>query len=336
MTTKISIFEKHPKTTLSLISVVILLSLYGLASLKIFNNATTEFEDRNFKTIVHQFYVGRIIDNNIGRFIKLREHPPNESWSERPTRNYLKNIAPNAIERKYYPVHTDQYGFIGPSEIHAEPDIKIVFLGGSTTECLYMDETERFPYVVGRLLEKKLNKKVNTYNGGVSANTSMHSLNILLNKVLPMKPDYVIFMHNINDLVLLRAAGSYWYPDSLKSTVQTSKNVFTRYEFPPQPVRYEEENIKSEFAKNLETFIAICRIRNITPILMTQANRVEKDNLYHEFNDIIRVIGEKEKVKVIDLAQKVPKDSSVLYDSYHYTAKGSALAAEIIAKEMQS
>lgn len=331
----VSVFEKHPKKTLLIITMILFLALYGICSLKIINNAYTEFESKSIKTLVHQYYVGKIIDNNIGRFIKLREYRPNEEKFERPSRNYIKNIAPNSIERKYYRVVTDKHGFIGPSEIYEDPDIKIVFLGGSTTECLYMEENERFPYQVGQLLSNQLQKKVNSYNGGVSANESMHSLNILMNKVLRLKPTMVVFMHNINDLVILRSHGQYWYTDSLKSHVQTSKNVFTRYEFAKDPKPVSDEHIISEFKHNLETFIAICKIREIQPVLMTQANRVKDDPLYHHFNQVIREIGIKHNVLVVDLAKAIPSTTQYLYDSYHYTAQGSKLAASVITEQLQ-
>ncbi len=332
---KVNIFEKHPKKTLFTLVLLMGLAVYGAISIKFINNKFTEFENKSIKKIVHQHHVANIIDNNVGRFIKLREYRPNQEKLERPTRNYIKNIYPNTIERKYYRVVTDSNGFIGPSEIHENPDIKIVFLGGSTTECLYMEETERFPYVVGRLLEKNLAKKVNSYNGGVSANESMHSINILLNKVLPMKPNMVVFMHNINDLSILRSQGSYWYPNSLKSHVQTAKNVFTRYEFPQTQTLFDEKEISEEFARNLQTFVAICKIRNIVPVLMTQANRVTDDALYHRFNDIIREVAQKESVALVDLAALIPPTPDNFYDSYHYKAAGANLAAVHIASHLQ-
>jgi hypothetical protein len=331
---KQNIFENHPKKTIIFIVMLLFAGIYGLCSIKFINNAYTEFESKSIKTILHQYYVSKIIDNNIGRFIKLREHRPSQEIFERPTRNYIKNIAPNIIERKYYRLATDKDGFIQPSDIHQDPDIKIVFLGGSTTECLYMEEQERFPYLVGRKLEEALGKKVNAYNGGKSANESMHAINILLNKVLLLKPDMVVLMENVNDLAVLRSQGSYWYPDSLKSHVQTAKNVFTRHQFPPHDESYDEQHIIQEFSRNLRTFIAICKIRDVQPILMTQSNRVTNDPLYHRFNEVIREVGIKEGVVVIDLAKAIAPEPRYFYDSYHYTAQGSQLAATVIAQNL--
>ncbi len=333
---KVNLFEKHPKKTLLGLIIVILLALYGAASIKFLNNKYTEFENKSIKKLAHQKYVGQIIDANIGRFIKLREYRPNQEKYERPSRNYLKNIAPSTLERKYYRVATDENGFIKPSNIHENPEVKIVFLGGSTTECLYMEENERFPYLVGRMIEENTGKKTNSYNGGVSANESLHSINVLVNKVLPMKPTMVVMMHNINDLVILRSQGTYWYQDSLKSHVQTAKNVFTRFEFPPKNETFDNQAISDEFRHNLQTFIAICKIRNIIPILMTQGNRVKDDLLYHRFNDIIREVGESEKVMVIDLAKEIPSEPVYFYDAYHYTPAGAKLAATTIAKKLET
>lgn len=327
-----TVFEKHPYMTLMGILLILCLLLYSLFSVKCFNNQYTEYQNKNLKTIIHQYYIGKVIDNNIGRFIKLREHRPNTTRWERPSRNYMSHIVPNSIERKYYKIETDENGFIMPSAIHPDPQLKIVFLGGSTTECLYLEETMRFPYRVGRELEQTLGLRVNTYNGGVSANESKHSLNVLFNKVLPLKPDYVVFMHNINDLVILRSQGTYDYPYSLKSHLQSSKNVFTRYEFPAITHGLTSEQMKELFKRNLKTFIAICRIHDIEPILMTQANRVEDDEYYHQFNETIREIGQFEQVLVIDLAKAVPP--TMLYDSYHYTEKGSQYAAQIITSRL--
>jgi len=327
---KESIFEQHPRKAMLGILFFLGVILYCIFYLKWFNNGHTEYENRNLKTILTQYYFSRVIDNNVGRFIKLREHEPNRSKPNRPSRNYVKNI-PGQLERRYYPMDIESNGFIAPSAVHEQPDIKIVFLGGSTTECKYMDAEQRFPYVVGRLLEDKLGYKVNSYNGGVSANESMHSINILLNKVLPMKPDVVVMMHNINDLVMLRLHGDYYYPHSLKSHLQTAENIFTRVEYPVPLSKIDESKIVQAFQRNLELFLFICQLNQVQPVLMTQANRVENDELYHRFNQMIRDTASSHHVLLIDLAKKMPNTLEVMYDHYHYTKEGSKQSAGIIA-----
>ena len=90
------------------------------------------------------------------------------------------------------------------------PDKVIVFLGGSTTECMFVDEDHRFPYVAGQILEQETGAKINSYNGGMSGSNSLNAIDILINKVIPLKPDVVVFMENINDLSTLLYEGTYW------------------------------------------------------------------------------------------------------------------------------
>lgn len=73
-----------------------------------------------------------------------------------------------------------------------------------------MDEGNRFPCLVGHLLEQKTGKKVTSINAAMGGNNSLHSLDILLNKIIPLKPDVVVMMHNINDLVALMYDKTYW------------------------------------------------------------------------------------------------------------------------------
>lgn len=331
-----SLFDRYPKLTLFCATLLMVALIYGLISIKWIKNDYTEHHKRSVKSLVHQYHATQVIDNNVGRFVLLREHRPNTVKWDRPSRNYLKNVAENSLKRQYYRLETDENGFILPSGVYAEPDRKIVFIGGSTTECYYVAEQNRFPAVVGKQLSEKRHEKINTYNSGVSANDTLHGLNILLNKVLPMKPDVVVLMENINDLVVLRSQGTYWYGDSVKSHIQTGKNVFTRAELPPHPeLTMSDHAMLNAFKKNLQTFVAICRIHDIQPILMTQANRVDDDPLYHRFNEVIRSF-QNEGVKVIDLAKLIPASTENMYDHYHYTDKGSLLAAEHVTEALNN
>src|SRR4030042_516486 len=90
------------------------------------------------------------------------------------------------------------------------PDLPIDFFGGSTTECVYVDEDNRVPYLAGRLLERQTHLKVNSYNAGRSGNDTLHCINVLMNKVVNLKPDLVVLMENINDLAILMYDKTYW------------------------------------------------------------------------------------------------------------------------------
>lgn len=246
------------------------------------------------------------------RFINLREHKPLFSDYIYPTDDDLQNA--EDLERKKYLLRVDPNGYIIPSEVHPDADLTIVFLGGSTTECLYMNEVERFPYVTGRLIENNLNIKVNSFNAAKAGNNSLHSLDILLNKVMPLNPDIVVMTHNINDLIILLFEKSYWNQNKYKApiveiTPTIGKNLEQSFiiirdyfvpnvsralggfyerifvkerptEFPAvkgKTIEIQKSQILQEFRANLEIFLDICRRRHIVPVLMTQANRFTED-----------------------------------------------------------
>ena len=142
------------------------------------------------------------------RSIRLMEFPPGLEDSKVPYDEYLATT--DKLVKREYPVKIDEDGFIQPSRIHSDPDLKIVFLGGSTTECLFVLEQKRFPYLVGRLLEKQFGVNCNTWNGGRSGAHSMHSNHSLLAKVVPLQPDFAVLMHNLNDHLILLYTGTYW------------------------------------------------------------------------------------------------------------------------------
>ena len=83
----------------------------------------------------------------IERHILLREHAQASQLSVFPTDEYLTNT--DSLIRKEYRFEIDENGFIFPSNVHDNPETPI-FLGGSTTETIYVDELNRFPYLVGR------------------------------------------------------------------------------------------------------------------------------------------------------------------------------------------
>lgn len=338
-----------------------------------------------------------IQNEGIKRYIKLREYPPLYAAKFIPTADDLSQA--DSLVKREYQFRVDANGFVMPSKIHDQPDLTIIFLGGSTTVCHYVEEENRFPYLVGRLLEKETGFKVNSYNSGVGGNYSLHSLNILVNKGIPLKPDIAVMMHNINDLAILMYEQSYYcaafkkgataniveikppaltaktiiealIPNVYKGLKDLEKNLRRTF-WPKRPspedelhnlsgkkISIDKATILKEFAMNQQTFINICRARNIIPVLMTMENRFKKvpdpliakltkkmeeqqgitygayKEIFDLFNQTIRDLGAQNKVLVVDLASKVPPEKEYMYDPVHFTDKGSRLAAQIISADL--
>jgi lysophospholipase L1-like esterase len=286
--------ERHPKKVISLI---VLVAVAGLA-------VATE------KILAYRNH-HRINPLGIQRYIKLREFNPLYRDVLVPNRQAMEMS--DSLVQKPYPLRIDRQGFIMPSRIHAHPDLTLVFLGGSTTECIYVDEKDRFPYLTGHLLEQQTGLKVNSYNAGRSGNNTLHSLDVLLNKVLPLKPDVVVMMHNINDLAILMYDKTYWNHNPSRSPLIEKKPNFKTVgkdlegtfhlvrdltfpnlsrqvkklfswahksrgdefkEVRGEKITIDQKLLVREFSLNLQTFINICRARGIIPVLMTQPSRL--------------------------------------------------------------
>ena len=95
--------------------------------------------------------INKSSERTFARFMRLREWHPNSTKIYSAPKTRFND--PNGPVDETYELRIDEAGFIWPSIIHDKPDAEIVFLGGSTTESLYIRPKMRFPYLVGRQIE---------------------------------------------------------------------------------------------------------------------------------------------------------------------------------------
>ena len=200
-------FQRHPKKALAAVTLIVILAIVFAAE------QFLEFNNRQHGILLE--------DEAKERYVRLKEFRPGTRLLVAFPQNYLPYT--DNVFTKRYRVEIDENGFIGPSRIYDRPDKVIVFLGGSSTECMYMDQHHRFPYLTGPLLEQETGDKINSYNGGMSGSNALSNIDILINKVIPLKPDVVIFMENINDLSILLYKGTYWNKGTARSPLETLK-----------------------------------------------------------------------------------------------------------------
>lgn len=345
--TKKNFFEKNPKLILIFINLIFIAVVLFILDLKILQDSK---DGEKYSVIDRAIYQIRCDGK---RHIRMRENQPNlQSF----------RIPPYDKSQKYS-FRVDSEGFVEPSKIHENADLNIFFLGGSTTECENVAETKRFPYLAGRILEQKTGKKINSYNGGRSGNDSLHSINNLINKVAPLKPDIIVRMDNVNDLSVLLYEASYWNHNKGRSHLgcfsknrKSLRNFHNEWENSPFVELFNDENhqklIKEEHRKILKLFIATTRALGATPVIMTQVNRIENDpnfstghgdekfnqtyrKLYKEFHDLTKEVAKEESVQLIDLAKEVEGSEKYIYDSVHFNNEGSELVAQIIARDLE-
>lgn len=291
-------FERNPKTTLFILLIVVfVVSIFTIEKYLAIMNKTTG------------------ISKSTVRYIVLREYQPLSSFKWTISDDFIKSTD-SPIEKKELATRLDENGFIEPSKIYENPDITLAFLGGSTTELLCVQEKNKFPYLVGRIIEKSLNKKVNSYNASLNGNHSIHSINTLVNEVIPLKPDAVIMEHNMNDLIqLLYMEDDYWCSGprtlltnehamraaALRSVIYiTIPNLYMKIRHSKivssicyallsrdapdewagvrgKKLKIDKEDLVSNFKSSLQTFVGICKAWGIKPVLLTQQNRLKEN-----------------------------------------------------------
>ena len=176
-----------------LFALSILVGVAAIAALEVLCRRLAA-SDRDGRTRVVRWGVLRAIaleEGRPGRLIRCVPSPESLEFSD----GYL--------ERRTYTYEVDAAGYVMPSRVHDDPEVTIIFQGGSTTETTLVDPELRFPYLAGRLLEQQIGRRVNAYNAGVSGSFTLDSINSLLNKHAPLRPTFVVMMEAINDLQTL-------------------------------------------------------------------------------------------------------------------------------------
>lgn len=231
---------------------------------------------------------------------------------------------------------------------------KILFLGGSTTECNEVDEEFRFPKLVGEKLTNSTGKKFRGVNLGVRGNTSHDSLNLLLNHPATRSSETIVLMHNINDRLMLSLRDSYhtfisppaltswanvlsslystaiaiWeyasYQSNLVFMLNQSLGVnpwtggrFAEGVVDEDSIEYNDPNIENsirQYKTSLRSFIAVTRAHNKTPVLMTQPLG-RASTSQNMFNQAIRDVSSTESVHLIDLEQYLGSSNNGLFFS---------------------
>ncbi len=292
----------------------------------LFTNISISLISILFGLVIAEFFLNKLskkkaVFHSFEQYIKLELHPPNINKEVSPSNIFQLQADALDMKQRFY-IQTDESGaIVNPKDKNTFYDneaLDIVFLGGSTTENMFISENIRFP----ALVTKKLNQidycginSCRVLNAGASGRIIPTSINVFLNRYLVLRPKKAVLMHNINDLNYLLLGNKYWQSErhieyiyrypllKVNSYTRTLVSVFpnlyglfvraylTYYErkdgffeneqrnlIKKLPIKVEE-NLTDRFIEVLDVFINICKINNIEPILMTQPSRFSEKNI---------------------------------------------------------
>ena len=308
---------------------------------------------KNLSLFLLSILLAIVIAEGLLRVFSTNPYGKSNSMSIVEIRKQRSNIN-RTINRKWLDAEnseikfrTDEHGYILPINKYNDSKSKILFLGGSTTECSYVSEHKRFPYLVSLILKEKYNLEVETYNAGKSGNSTQDIINILVNDSNSIKPDFVVIMEATNDAGILSKDHSYLsrmskelaLSDFIKSLVlnlssksylvSIIREAITIYSNSNGEIKASSiddlQNVDSSllneqqvglYRQNLLTILGILKAKKIVPIFMTQPLASRK-NIYtpnwanvsdqEKMNNAIRTVANENDVVLIDLADKLSK-----------------------------
>lgn len=212
------------------------------------------------------------------RYIFLREHIPND--------NIAYVMADEEGNPRKVTLNINDDGFIQPSFIkNGEKAITLAFLGGSTTECLFVSEEKRFPYLVGKMFSDYTGASVKVLNAGSAGNNLHGSLNIYLNKIVKYKPDFVLIMHSVNDVGLLKAKNNY--RDFMVKDANNPADILSKYSY---AIAIARQIKKNRYLKHYRNTKAINDARGCLQPLGTKLQKTTVDKYFPEYSTRLRTL----------------------------------------------
>lgn len=251
--------------------------------------------------------------------IRLKEFDHNIKKYHVPTDEYLRG-APQLNNGRAYCQQTDENGFIKTGNCFS-PDFTIAVVGDSFVENIFVDELSRFESVLERRF-LLCGRRVKVINAEVSGMTGLTAFNLILNKLVCIKPDLVIFVQPSNDFSALLYAKGY-FNDSKRyaNLVPPQEKQATIYET-------INEN-KIQIYNNIVLLSQVCKLYDINLIIATCAANSSKRQLAM-MNNIIREESTKLGYQILDLDKILIRSEAFYYDKCHLNENGSNRLAEVI------
>lgn len=95
----------------------------------------------------------------------------------------------------------NKLGFRGPEWSDDTAGLRIFCIGGSTTECFYLNDGDDWPAVMASALKKNNpGRKIWVNNAGLDGHSTRGHEVLLRDHVSKLKPDYIVFLVGCNDL----------------------------------------------------------------------------------------------------------------------------------------
>ena len=125
----------------------------------------------------------------------------------------------------------NKLGYRGPLIKDKEKEYRILTVGGSTTECLYLDDQETWPYLIMKKLGATYDgREVIVMNIGKSGHNTRDHILQLKYLIKEYEPDLIIAMVGANDMLLKLSKRWVWKPFN-ESSYDPTKTFYNSPEY---------------------------------------------------------------------------------------------------------
>lgn len=280
----------------------------------------------------------------IRRSVRLKEWGASTDRWLKPKVEYLEKTT--NLPAKYYRLRTDENGFIASgNQSRQTQENDWIFLGASFVESVFNDEDKRFCAIVEKIL-KGQGINIRCRNGGYSGATSLHLLNVVMNKVIPLSPKKMIFFVPTNDSTALRYKSSYWTNHKQLSPILPYEHHFTSEHLCPSDPLFITLDILNFAVAKIKCELIICTTPHRhkdyeadTWLRGRFPDRLVFERIANErkhVNQMARQWSSENSVKLLDLEHELDNFSEYSYDDRHLTNEGSVVVAEMIADFMMA
>jgi Glycosyltransferase family 25 (LPS biosynthesis protein) len=274
------------------------------------------------------------------RAIRLKEFTPSSVIRHTPPDWYIQS-KDSTLEKKECLIRTDEHGFIlsGPTPVASS--IRLVVLGDSVVEGMFVDENDRFCSRLETALSDLCDSPIQVLNSGYSGATSLHLYNMFVNKVIPLRPAAVILMSGIVDADVALRKAEYWSNDCwIEPIVDLDTNNTSRdNELRSRPDYSVREKILTMFQVasslfDIPVWYATVPYRQISEGEYVQkafSNRSAFDAVvatYRLVNASTRKFALDRGLSLFDLELGLMDMDNIYYDMFHHNSAGG----EIVAK----
>ncbi|MEN2431382.1 hypothetical protein [Comamonas sp. F1-6] len=282
------------------------------------------------------------------REIRFKEWGQNVDEIHEPTDFYISKCDASLIN-KGYSLRTDGDGNIICGNDVDNSSGKILMLGDSFVESLYVDEKDRFASCVERNLHE-LGFKFNVWNGGYSGATSLHLYVNLITKYLRYSSEIklvMLFQPSCDGGPLNHSRG-YWNRDKFFAPIIDSRNSSDSKELYDSEINFDHmRKIHRVFYSTCREYsIPVCLVK--TPfrdfswgddpdqsrVYKSRAQLDERRRIMNALMSNADAIAKESSVDVLDLEKEVGSNFKYFYDSLHLNNHGSYEVGRIISNHI--